>query len=177
MSQKGKSWSEITIREKIVRVQHLERVLVNLTPHQIKEHFDMGDWVYNPNVDGEAKAPPICGTSACAAGWASLDPWFRRNGFTSQIHCSTFTDNVENGEDKLVTSFDHAFNGMEPANFFGDSINENIFTNNELTCQHGPAAHKEVLKRVRTYIDLLKGIEIVEKAQNKLDLVFVGDDY
>lgn len=38
--------------------------------------FDMGWWSegFNPSKPNE------CGTSACAAGWATTSPWFRRRG-------------------------------------------------------------------------------------------------
>ncbi len=29
----------------------------------------------------DLRAWAVCGTTACAAGWAGFDPWFRRRGF------------------------------------------------------------------------------------------------
>lgn len=42
-----------------------------------RKRFDMGHWV---GSDWEGAPDLSCGTSACAAGWATTDPWFRRRG-------------------------------------------------------------------------------------------------
>lgn len=47
------------------------RVLKELSPHEKKNHFDMGTFAHKSD----------CGTIACAAGHSGLDPWFRKRGF------------------------------------------------------------------------------------------------
>jgi hypothetical protein len=42
-----------------------------------RERFDMNRWV---GADWKGAKNLSCGTSACAAGWATTDPWFRRRG-------------------------------------------------------------------------------------------------
>jgi hypothetical protein len=52
------------------RWQQCLRVLRSLTKHEREHHFDMATW-------GEKND---CGTTGCAAGHCSLDPWFRKRG-------------------------------------------------------------------------------------------------
>ncbi len=59
------------------RLEHLitvlERVEARIGPgDEAGDQFDMSDW-YSPPGDG-------CGTSACALGWAALDPDFQSVG-------------------------------------------------------------------------------------------------
>lgn len=56
----------------IERLEQLIRVMQSLSPHEKRKHFNMGSW----GRDTE------CGTTCCAAGFAGLDPWFRKKGFT-----------------------------------------------------------------------------------------------
>jgi hypothetical protein len=55
----------------IERFEQLIRVLRDLPRHERRKHFNMYNW----GVETE------CGTTACAAGFCGLDPWFRRRGF------------------------------------------------------------------------------------------------
>jgi hypothetical protein len=55
----------------IERFEQLIRVLRGLSPHERRKHFNMRNW----GIETE------CGTTACAAGFCGLDPWFRRRGF------------------------------------------------------------------------------------------------
>jgi hypothetical protein len=58
-------------KQTIERWQNAARVLKALTPHERREHWDMGEWGRKTD----------CGTVACAAGHCGLDPWFRKRGF------------------------------------------------------------------------------------------------
>lgn len=65
----------------IERWEQLIRVLRELPAHEKKKHFNMGVWITKTK----------CGTVACAAGWAGLDPWFRRRGLKVQLDdCTLF---------------------------------------------------------------------------------------
>jgi hypothetical protein len=101
-----KTWAEATRRERIERLENLLRVLRNLTPHQRRKHWDMNTWGYNTE----------CGTVACAAGHAGLDPWFRRRGFVLQPAASV---------DDIVTC---SFPGLTPSKFFGTIMSDSVFT-------------------------------------------------
>lgn len=56
----------------IERFEQLIRVLRGLSRHEREKHLDMNTW-------GEETE---CGTTCCAAGFAGLDPWFKRRGFS-----------------------------------------------------------------------------------------------
>ena len=81
------------------RMKQLVRVLVDISMDLQKTRaFCLEDWIYVEDDDGamylnqlfeesEAKGesltnvPHSCGTTACAAGYAGLDNWFRLEGF------------------------------------------------------------------------------------------------
>jgi hypothetical protein len=71
MPTKIKYWDDLTIDEKIARWEHVDKVLENLSPHERRKHFNLGDW----------GSKTECGTVACVAGHCGLDPEFRRQGF------------------------------------------------------------------------------------------------
>lgn len=52
-----------------LNISRLERLCTILDDVDAK-HFDLTNW-----------ASPRCGTTACAVGWAALDPGFREEGF------------------------------------------------------------------------------------------------
>jgi hypothetical protein len=54
--------------------QRLKQVLAKVKPSK----FDMLDWIDKKKWKG--KVDLSCGTTACAAGWATTDPYFRRKG-------------------------------------------------------------------------------------------------
>lgn len=89
----------------IERMQQLVRVLERVSNNeQLKNSFNLGSWL-GVNYDTErartvnyyalskqveeADDPtmlvPECGTTACACGFAGLDPWFRSQGFKLEI--------------------------------------------------------------------------------------------
>ncbi len=115
----------------IARWENALRVLKKMTPHERKKHFDMGTF-------GD-QTP--CGTVACLAGHCSLDPWFRRKGFSS--HWS---------DGNLF------FDKAEPEEFFDDR--EAPFSD---PARHGSdifyrtaASWAEVVKQVQAHITHLK---------------------
>ena len=60
---------------RIVRLKHLVHILENAPPGK----FFMHVWLNNLKFIEET---PVCGTSACALGWAALDPQFRQAGLS-----------------------------------------------------------------------------------------------
>lgn len=49
-----------------------------------KAKFDMGDWGVHPDQEKAPDKNHLCGTAACAAGWLSLMPKWRKRGFRSK---------------------------------------------------------------------------------------------
>lgn len=79
-----------------------------LSRHERAKHFNMGHWGQKTD----------CGTSACAAGFCGLDPWFRRRGFRLEVLdgiCSEFM-NLEYREHLDWEAVYHFFgeDGMYP---------------------------------------------------------------
>jgi hypothetical protein len=77
-----------------------------------------------------------CGTVACAAGYCSLDPWFRRRGYTGE-----FSEDVT-GAIKLVTG--------DEWGFFGHEGSDDIFYNPK------PRSVGTVIKEILAYIKQLE---------------------
>lgn len=83
-----------TVAQRAERFENLRRVLREVQVAHEKDiaagkysPFDMGWW--GELWDTSDKKAPSCGTSCCAAGWASKDPWFQANGLKSKIEgCS-----------------------------------------------------------------------------------------
>lgn len=82
------------------RLKQMVRVLRTVEQNeQLKNSFDLSDWVADINIDADINEsylelydntadneqmltiPHNCGTTACACGYAGLDPWFRKEGF------------------------------------------------------------------------------------------------
>jgi hypothetical protein len=76
-----KDWVDLSMDEKIERWEHADLTLKNLSPHEKRKHFDLGDW--------GTKGP--CGTVACVAGHCGMDPWFRRRGFKLDFEFVRYT--------------------------------------------------------------------------------------
>lgn len=83
--------------------ERCERAIATLWALKLPKgaHFDMGEWgshsaAHRPTADN------YCGTAACAAGWLSLDPWFRRRGMKGEWTKRLFNDYELNpfGHDK-----------------------------------------------------------------------------
>lgn len=117
----------------IARWENAARVLQSMSPHEKRRHFDMRTW-------GEKTD---CGTVACAAGHCSLDPWFRRRGFTSAF-------NEEGGLD---------FTKLEPEEFFDGRGFGTIFLN---TRQRSVSV---VVKEIREHVRWLKRYPISDLPQ------------
>ena len=67
------------------RFKHLITVLENVKTKHLP--FDLSDWAGDaPDVDaGEIPVEHVCGTSACACGYAGLDAEFQKQGFFLMI--------------------------------------------------------------------------------------------
>lgn len=94
-------WNACTLKQKVERWEQLKRVLKALTPHERRKHFDMGTWGYKT----------ACGTVACAAGHAGMDPWFRRRGLRLKVGSGVLNE----------------FPLMHPREFFGGAGTDNVF--------------------------------------------------
>jgi hypothetical protein len=64
----------MNVNESNRRLAKLSKFLCTKVP---KDRFDYGHWV---GAHWKGKADLSCGTSACAAGWATTIPEFRRRG-------------------------------------------------------------------------------------------------
>lgn len=63
----------------------IERAIQHLRTMKLPEgaKFDMGMWGQN-NRGRKSKKDNYCGTTACAGGWLSLDPWFLKRGLVGE---------------------------------------------------------------------------------------------
>lgn len=121
-----KEWRDVTPAQRIERVENLLRVLRALTPHERKKHFDMGTW----------GAKTQCGTVACAAGWAGMDPWFKRRGFVM-----------------LPDTWD-CFPKMSPYQFFGYDLFYDVFVNSRAI-----RTHAQAVRKISLYLKTLKEVK------------------
>lgn len=133
-----KAWHECTPVQQLERWKNVLRVLIEMTPHQRRKHFDMTTW--GENTD--------CGTVGCAAGQCGLDPWFRRRGFGMRFDLDRTTDG-----DKIYRA---AWTNIYPEKFFGTDGYYGIFTNDRFVFQRGSYVHRTVVVAVRKYIKELK---------------------
>lgn len=141
-----KDFNDISHAARIERWKQAERVLKTLTPRQRKKEFDMAN--YGSATD--------CGTTACAAGFCGIDPWFRRRGLKMDL-LRTDGKRIKFGteptakeirlfgdDDGTVGSTE--FDGEQVLAFFGYQGAESIFFN---TQQRSVGA---VIAEVRRYI-------------------------
>lgn len=69
-----KTFYNCTKAQKVERWEQVIRVLRGLTRHQRTKHWDMAEYLDERS----------CGTVGCAAGYCSLDPWFRKRGVKAE---------------------------------------------------------------------------------------------
>lgn len=130
-----KTWEDATQAEKVERWENVERVLKSLSPHERRNHWNMGNW-------GEKNE---CGTIACAAGHCGLDPYFRRRGFKLNFKFDRF-------DNDWITVFDDD----DVFEFFGFEGAEQIFldtTNRRVNV---------VIREVQKYVKYLKAGDSAE---------------
>lgn len=77
---------------------------------------DISNKIQNQSYDA-LLIPHNCGATACAAGYMGLDPWFRQNGFKTQV-----TGGIEFSTDH---EYQGGFSGI--ARFFGITYAESEF--------------------------------------------------
>lgn len=149
------TFHQISHAKQIERWEHAYSVLKKMSPHDRREHWDMGNW----GVLTE------CGTVACAAGQCGLDPWFRKRGLKLQfVAWSPETRKYEHSnkvsEDTSVKStFD-----SDVQSFFGYGA-ENIFYNGT----NRPVS--VVMQEIKLHIRLLKKLGRAEKFKDGDDVV------
>lgn len=112
-----KEWNELTIDEKIRRWEHVDLTLKNLSPHEKRKHFNLGEWGKKTE----------CGTVACVAGHCGLDPYFRRQGFKLEFKFVSFHFGSKEGYwemDNDIANDAHAFFGNEGYHlvFLGEDV-------------------------------------------------------
>lgn len=128
-------FNELSHAEKVQRWERVRKVLRDMSKHQIKHHFDMGQWIRETE----------CGTVGCAAGLCSIDPWFNRRGFASKLEFGA-----------------HSGWTIHPCDFFGpigyDDVftDENIIRDKDGESRTPTAQHRLALRAVNQY---LKGIK------------------
>jgi hypothetical protein len=137
--------------EQLMYVEALERVAV-IMDNITSEVFDLEDFLYIGTRELEmlveqaaanTDAPwyeinQTCGTIACAVGHAGLNPWFRSQGFKTNIR-----------EANIEYKMDVSWDAIE--NFFEVSKNEALylFASQSYLMTHDP---KAVAKRIRLFI-------------------------
>lgn len=92
-------------RERLQRAADTLRALRPVIAKNHKLHFDLGLW-----FSGNPKKIS-CGTTACAMGWLSTDPWFKRRGLSlDNYHTPAYSHMGKNyiGFDAARTFFDIA---------------------------------------------------------------------
>jgi hypothetical protein len=139
-------WHQATWAQRIERWENVLRVLQNLTPHERKKRWDMGDY-------GHVNE---CGTVACAAGHCGLDPWFRRRGFKMDFFViheykrSLIEVHGFSVKEAIIESTESDFPEMNAPEFFGETGFDYIFNNG---AQRSVCT---VIKEVKNHIKILK---------------------
>lgn len=95
------------VQPNVPRLLHLITVLQNV--EATGANFNMGTWLYQNE----------CGTTACAFGWAALDPVFRAQGLTTKRREINWTPIT-----MLVPTFDGATGYTAAARFFEIPYND-----------------------------------------------------
>lgn len=134
-----------TNKQLVERWQNALRVLTSMSRHERKKHFDMGSFGYQSE----------CGTVACAVGHCSLDPWFRRRGFSASIN--------DDGELQLnhppkELLFGRDEWGTACINFFGDGA-AGIFFGRSCAAGFFPQTYRGVTAAIRKHIKVLQSTE------------------
>lgn len=104
------------------RWKNVERVLKGLSKHERTRHWRMDTW----------GMPTACGTSCCAAGHCSLDPWFQEQGFKGEVvdigkdwkGRPTLVFQINGNRFRSINAVVHRFFGKKHANeiFFNTGV-------------------------------------------------------
>lgn len=165
-TQKYVKWDDATPEEQILRASKLVETLEGLTLHEQRKHFNMSDWLWKSE----------CGTIGCAAGQCGVRPWFRNRGFKIDLVQDKDLDTGKLIKDSFSTHFPE----LQTEEFFGNDIDDNIFTNGKFTKQGGGReVYKQVLNAARLYVKKLRAehaydtlLGTVEVAQRLADDAF-----
>ena len=98
------------------RMKHMVRVLRTVQSRpELSKRFDLRTWfdTYASNgrqhlqaqfesAEDKVSIPHNCGTTACAVGYAGLDPWFREQGFTTDAQGGV---NYESQGGRIISSW------------------------------------------------------------------------
>lgn len=100
------------------RIARLKRLRNVILPRVPRGHFNMNVWAYKNK----------CGTTACALGWAGLDPSFRRAGLKTSIEEGrVYLNNRYAGVDAALMFFNITYE--ETTNLFLWSASKRSFRN------------------------------------------------
>ena len=156
------------IEKGLERLEQLLRVLKEVRDDPCKG-FDWAEWYQKdkPYAKPEMIAAygfseHYCGTRACVAGWAGLDPWFRSRGMVTHppmrdsngnYRCS----NIAFKRGGLESFFDlpDQDEDLDPEDYSG-SWSDYLFGGGEAVDDH-TADLKEAMKRVEEAITMQKG--------------------
>lgn len=128
-----KNFTDITQAQQVERWENVLRVLKALTPHQRKQHWNMGRYLDKTE----------CGTVGCAAGHCSMDPYFRRRGLT--LIPQSYGDHAAYAQTTDGSYFTDKVNA-----FFGHDGSRYIFFDTQ------PRPVAQVIKEVRAHIKTLQ---------------------
>lgn len=134
------------------RLTHMLRVLEALPPEQ---HFDLELWAGFVDKKGITSTdrdhlPEPCGTTACACGYAALDPWFQKQGLT--LHDKDTEEKIANVKAfnaslKTAVQYDLRFRHTAPCDFFG--ITNEAFDALFLADSYAQPTRHNVIRRIR----------------------------
>lgn len=166
----------------IEAMNQLIRVLTNVqnTP-ELAIAFNLDDWMstytkedyneltekYGGDFADDSKRimiPHKCGATACAVGYAGLDPWFRARGLSTSIDGDVkYVLPGENEDD------DGAYDGFDAAaEFFGISADNAFYLFSDVSyADRSATGPDQVITRIKQMIedDLTKQAEIKEQLQ------------
>jgi len=159
----------------LARMNHLITVLEGV--ERAKKRFDLTSWVSNKiDVDTCSGEKPVvaeaCGTSACALGYAALDPVFQAEGLGFEVAFADQFGKCRTEMVKDIASFNKAIKApdfwrMDPIfgdregllaarEFFGITISAAGYLFDPETYDDGnsrPVLPSEVIERVREVMD------------------------
>lgn len=132
-----KNFTDITQAQQVERWENVLRVLRGLSRHERKKHWNMEVFIQET----------MCGTAACAAGYCSMDPWFKRRGFA--------LDRMSVHLDAGPLLKDGIYIGRGALHFFGEDGARQIFFR---SCRRSVG---QVIKEVRAHIKTLQAPRVV----------------
>jgi len=156
------------VEKGLERLEQLLRVLKEVRDDPCKG-FDWAEWCGKDEVEDKpfwikkfGFSGHYCGTRACVAGWAGLDPWFRKRGFVTYPPTRDVNDNyveakiiIKRGGLESFFDLPDEEEGLDPKDH-NDSWSGYLFSGGEAVDNHTEDL-KEAIKRVEEAITMQKG--------------------